>query len=388
MKRKVCAVTGSRAEYGLLRPLLEELKTDRDLKLQIMVTGMHLSSDFDLTYREIQKNGFVIDKRIKILQRSDDPLSISDSIGLAIKGFTRAYRELKPDIVVVLGDRYEIFSAATAAMVSMIPIAHLNGGERTEGSMDEAMRHSITKMSHLHFTSTEEYRKRVIQLGEEPRRVFNVGALGIDNIKKLRLLTKDELEKKINFKFNNIHNLLIAFHPTTLEGDAGGRQFQNLLNVLNDMVKTNFIFTKSNADTGGRAINRLIDKYVSKNSHRAVSFISLGQLNFLSMMQFIDAIVGNSSSGIIEAPSFKIGTINIGDRQKGRIRTESIIDCEPARGDIVAAFRKLYSKEFQRRLKNVKNPYGDGNAAERIKTILKSYDINGILKKPFYNLSL
>ena len=385
MKRKICIVTGSRAEYGLLRPLLKEICADHDLTLQLMVTGTHLSEEYGLTYREIENDGFQIAEKVDIGLHSDTPIGIAESMGLAMSGFAKGYEHLKPDIVVFLGDRFEIFIAAAAATVSRLRIAHLHGGERTEGVIDEVFRHSITKMSHLHFASTEEYRRRIIQLGEDPSRVFNVGAIGLDNIRDLKLLAKEELEDQLNTKFNK-HNLLVTFHPVTLEDNTSGEQFQILLDVLNGLKDTNIIFTKSNADTGGRAINNMIDEYVLKNSENTLSFTSMGQLLYLSTLQFVDAMVGNSSSGIIEAPSFKIGTIDIGDRQKGRIKTESVINCLPLKEDINRAFQKLYSEEFQKSLKNVKNPYGTGGAAKEIKKILKKYDLRDVLKKNFYDI--
>jgi len=385
MKRKICVVTGSRAEYGLLKPLLAEIDNDKNLRLQLLITGMHLSKDFGLTYRDIKKDGFCIDETIDIALSSDTPVAISKSMALAVSGFAKTYHSLKPDIVVLLGDRFEIFAAAAAAHVSRIPIGHIHGGEVTKGVVDDAFRHSITKMSQLHFTSIETYRRRVIQLGESPERVFNVGALGLDNIKKLKLLSKKVLEKELNFKFNK-HNLLVTYHPVTLEKDTSEWQFKNLLDVVDELNDTNIIFTKANADTDGRIINRMLDRYASKRSDKTVVFPSMGQLKYLSTMRFADAVVGNSSSGIIEAPSFKVGTIDIGDRQKGRIKPGSVVWCEPTKKSIRKAFKRLYSSQFQNQLRRVINPYGDGNTAKRIKRILKDYDIRNALKKTFYDI--
>ena len=382
---KVCVVTGTRAEYGLLYWLMKEIQNDKDLQLQIIATGMHLSPEFGLTYKEIEKE-FKIDKKIEILLSSDTPVGISKSMGLAQISFAEAFDELKPDIVVVLGDRFEILAAASSALISRIPIAHIHGGEVTEGAVDEAFRHSITKMSHLHFTSTEEYKKRVIQLGEEPNRVFNVGAMGIENIKRLKLLSKEEFEKSIDFKLNK-KNILVTFHPVTLENATAKEQFEELLSAIDELEETNIIFTKANADTDGRIINKMIDEYVNKNKDKSVAFTSLGQLRYLSALQFMDAVVGNSSSGILEAPSFKIGTINIGDRQKGRIKAKSVIDCKPKKEEIKKAFEKLYSKEFQKMLKNVKNLYEeDGYPSKKIVEVLKKSDLKNILKKRFYDI--
>lgn len=386
MRRKICVVTGTRAEYGLLYWLMKEIEADSEFELQLIVTGMHLSPEFGLTYKEIEKE-FKIDKKIEMLLSSDTSVGISKSMGLAQISFAEAYEELKPDIVVVLGDRYEIFSATSAAMIAKIPIAHLHGGEATEGLIDEPIRHSITKMSHLHFTATNEYKNRVIQLGEHPSRVFNVGGMGIENIKRLKLLSKDEFEKSIEFKLN-IKNILVTFHPVTLENSTAKEQFQELLDAIDELKDTNIIFTKANSDTDGRVINQMIDEYVNKNSNKSVVFTSLGQLRYLSALQYIDAVVGNSSSGLAEAPSFKIGTINIGDRQKGRIKASSIIDCEPNKDSILKSFEKLYSKEFQETLKTTINPYGDGCASKKIVEILKSVDLENILKKSFYDLKV
>ena len=272
-------------------------------------------------------------------------------------------------------------------MIARIPIAHLHGGEITEGAFDEAMRHSITKMSHLHFTATGEYRKRVIQLGEDPANVFNVGGLGIDNIKNLQLMSREEFENAINFKLGT-KNLMITFHPTTLEPDTAREQFQNLLYALDELKDTRFIFTKPNADTEGRVIANKIDEYTyfRRENNKMIAFVNLGQLKYLSAMQFVDGVVGNSSSGLTEAPTFKVGTINIGDRQRGRIKADSVIDCKPTKDSILTAIEKLYSKEFQEKLKNVKNPYGEGGAARKIKKVLKEKDLSDILKKQFYDI--
>ncbi len=384
--RKICIVTGTRAEYGLLYWLMKEIQADPELELQIIVTGMHLSPEFGLTYKEIEKE-FTITKKIEMLLSSDTPVGISKSMGLAQVSFGESFDELKPDIVVVLGDRYELFSAASAAMIARIPIAHLHGGETTEGAFDESIRHSITKMSHLHFTAAEEYRNRVIQLGENPERVYNVGGMGIENIKRLKLLNKDEFEQSIDFNLGK-KNILVTFHPVTLENNTAQEQFQALLDTIDGLKETKIIFTKANSDTDGRIINAMIDAYVADNAQKSVGFASLGQLRYLSALQYVDAVVGNSSSGLTEAPSFAIGTINIGDRQKGRLRASSVIDCIPTRENISEAFETLYSKEFQQTLKDAKNPYGGGNASHSILKVLKEVPLNGLLKKSFYNMGM
>tara|TARA_B110000037_G_scaffold218405_1_gene281337 strand:- start:609 stop:1772 length:1164 start_codon:yes stop_codon:yes gene_type:complete len=383
-KRKVCIVTGSRAEYGLLYWLIKEVEADKNFKLQLIATGMHLSSEFGLTYKEIEKD-FKIDKKIDMHLSSDTSAGISKSMSIAQTSFAKAYIELKPDIVVVLGDRYEIFSAVSSAMISRIPIAHLHGGEATEGSIDEAIRHCITKMSHLHFTATEEYSKRVIQLGENSKRVFNVGGAGIENIKRLKLLTKVKFEKSINFKLKK-KNVLVTFHPVTLEVKTSKKHFQELLNSIDELEDTNIIFTKANSDADGKIINQMIDKYISKNSDKSIGVASLGQLNYLSALQYVDFVIGNSSSGLLEVPSFKIGTINIGDRQKGRIKADSVVDCLPNKKSIKKAIKLVYSKKFQKFLKDVKNPYGDECASKKIIKVLKSVKLENILKKTFFDI--
>lgn len=385
LKKKVCVVTGTRAEYGLFYPLLKRMKKDDFFELQILVTGMHLSPEFGLTYQEIEEDGFLINEKVEMLLSSDTGVGVSKSIGLGIIGFADAFDRLKPDLVVLLGDRFETFAAAVSAFVAKIPIAHLYGGEVTEGVIDDAFRHSITKMSYLHFTSAEEYKKRVIQLGESPDRVFNVGALGLDNIKDMKPLSKKELESQLNFKFGE-KTALVTYHPVTLENNNSEQQFKELLFILKGFKDLKIIFTRPNADTGGRIIINLIDEYVQKNSNKTMNFKSLGRLKYLSTLRYVDLVIGNSSSGIIEAPSFGIPTVNIGDRQKGRIKAESIIDCSQVKKDIRAAIKKALSDDFKRVCKTVKNPYGDGKASEKIVSILKNKLLKPIvLKKEFFD---
>jgi GDP/UDP-N,N'-diacetylbacillosamine 2-epimerase (hydrolysing) len=363
---------------------MKEIQADTNLELQVIVTGMHLAPEFGLTYKEIEKE-FAIDKKIEMLLSSDTPVGISKSMGLAQISFAEAYAELGPDIIVVLGDRFEIFSAAAAAMIARIPIAHIHGGETTEGAFDEAIRHSITKMSHLHFAATEEYRKRIIQLGEVPEHVFNVGAPGLDSIANLNLLTRDELEKAIDFKLGK-KNLLVTFHPVTLEQNTARDQFRQLIQALDELDDTHLIFTKANADTDGRAINLMLDEYVAANSGKAAVFASLGQLRYLSALRFVDAVVGNSSSGLIEAPSFRIATVNIGDRQKGRIKAASVIDCPPVKAEISSAIRQVYDPVTQERLRGVINPYGMGGSSMKIVATLRSAPLQDLVKKHFNDL--
>lgn len=386
--KKVCVVTGTRAEYGILRPLIKKINKDNELILQIVATGMHLSPEFGMTYKEIEKDGFVIDEKVEILLSADTPTSICKTMGLAMISFGETLQRLKPDAIVILGDRYEMLAVATVAMILKIPILHLHGGELTEGLIDDAIRHSITKMSYLHFTSTEQYRKRVIQLGEDPKRVFNVGAMGIESIKEFELLTKEELEKSIDFSLGEKF-ILVTFHPVTLDDESPKEQFKSLLDALDEYEDIKILFTKANSDTYGRIINEMIDNYVVKNKHKAIAFKSLGQLRYYSAMKYCDIVLGNSSSGIIEAPSFKKPTINIGDRQRGRIEAESIINCKPNKKDIVNAINIATSDEFKFKLKDIVNPYGEGNVSDSIVKqikILFDKSENISLKKVFYDI--
>ena len=385
-KRSVCVVTGSRAEYGLLYWLMKEIQIAKDLELQIIATGMHISPEFGNTYRQIEQDGFKIDKKVEMLLSSDSEVGITKSMGLGLIGFADAIDNLKPDLIIVLGDRFEIFSAVSAAMIAKIPVAHLHGGEVTEGAFDESIRHSITKMSHLHFTATEEYKKRVIQLGEQPERVFNVGAVGVDNIKKLTLLSREEFEKSIDFSLAQ-RNLLITFHPVTLENATAREQFTNILQAVDKQVDTHLIFTKANADTNGKVINQMIDEYVTLHPEKAIAFTSLGQLRYLSALQYVDGVVGNSSSGLVEVPSFKICTINIGDRQRGRIKADSVIDCDTSVESIQSSLNKLFSPLFQEQLQQIKNPYGNGGASKKIVEIIRIFSLDRVLKKRFYNIN-
>jgi len=383
--RKICVVTGSRAEYGLVSRLMGLIKGDSSLTLQIIATNMHLSPEFGNTYKEIEKDGFRIDKRVEMLLSSDTANATTKSVGLATIGFADAYEDLKPDLLLVVGDRYEILAAVTAALFYRIPVVHLHGGEITEGAYDDAIRHAITKMSHLHFTATEVYRNRVIQLGEEPARVFNAGAIGLDNIKYLQLMQKSELEKSLDFNFGE-KSVLVTFHPVTLENNTGEEQTHNLLQALESMASLQILITLPNSDTNGRIIMQLINRFVDKNKNRSRAFASLGQIRYLSALQFVDAVVGNSSSGIIEAPSFGIPTLNIGERQHGRIKAESIIDCEPTVIDIRKKLTHVLSAEFRKKCKNIKNPYYKEDTAEIILKTIKVTAINGLTQKKFYNL--
>ena len=384
MTRKICVVTGTRADYGLLRWVMQGIQNEPDLALQIIATSMHLSPEFGLTYREIEKDGFQIDRKVEMLTSSDTPVGIAKSMGLGMIGFADALKDLAPDLLLVLGDRFEILSAAAAALVARIPVAHLHGGEATEGAFDESIRHAITKMSHLHFVAAEEYRQRVIQMGESEDRVFLVGGLGVDNIRRLKLLERAELENSLDFKLK-CKNLLITFHPVTLETNTSANQMAELLANLANLNDTGLIFTMPNADTDGRVLIKMIEQFVEHHPN-ARAFKSLGQLRYFSCVAQVDGVVGNSSSGLTEVPSFNKGTINIGDRQRGRIQAKSIINCEPNRESIAAALKQLYSKKFQIGLNDVCNPYGEGGASEKILTILKQPVGREFIKKFFNDL--
>lgn len=386
-KRKICVVTGSRAEYGLLYWVLRGIEETDDLELQLVVTCMHLSPEFGLTYRQIEKDGFKISRKVEILLSSDTPTGVSKSIGMGMIGFSDVYNDLKPDIVLMLGDRFELLAAATAALVAVLPIAHIHGGEVTEGAFDEAIRHSISKMSHLHFTSTEEYRRRIIQLGEHPDRVFNVGAPGLDNIFRLKLLDRECAEETIGMKLGS-RSLLVAWHSVTLDPNNACKHFQELLNAVDEMDGLKLVFTKANADNEGRRINQMIDAYVHKYPNKAVVHTSLGQRNYLSVLTYVDGVVGNSSSGIIEAPSLKTGTINIGSRQSGRVRADSVIDCDPNTASIRKALERLFSPVFKEIVNKGDNPHGNGNGnvAEKILNELSGYPLDNICQKSFFDL--
>ena len=383
---KICVVSGTRAEYGLLYWTMKAIQDNPNLELSVCVTGMHLSPEFGLTYKQIESDGFQIDGKIEMLVSSDTSVGITKSIGLGLIGFADFFERTKPDWILVLGDRFEIFAAVSAAMIARIPVAHCHGGEATEGLIDEAIRHSITKMAHLHFTSTVEYRNRVIQLGEQPKNVFHVGALGIENINRLKLLNKEEFEASIDFKLSSL-NFLVTFHPVTLDNASAEQQFTELVEALSSFKVAKIIFTKPNADNDGRVIIKLIDEFVSNNPTNAKSFISLGQLRYLSAIKHCQVVIGNSSSGLIEVPSFKKPTINIGDRQQGRIEAESVISCKPEKKSIIEAITLALSEEFQNQLPNIKNPYGEGNSSVKILDTILSKSVGNILKKNFYNIT-
>lgn len=384
--KKVCVVTGTRAEYGLLKPLIKKIDCDKDLKLQLVVTGMHLSPEFGLTYQEIEQDGFAITERNEMLLSSDTPNGITKSVGLGTIGFADIFTRIEPDMVIILGDRYEAFAAATAAMVHRIPITHIHGGELTEGIIDEAIRHAITKMSMLHFTTTKEYQNRVVQLGEHPDRVFCVGSLGVENIKTQTLMSKKELESSIQINLDKPY-IMVTFHPVTLENNMAKEQFEYLLEALDSLQNYLILFTKANADTDGRIINQEIDAYVNKNKSRVFAVASLGMIRYLSALQYCDMVVGNSSSGIIEAPSFHIPTVNIGNRQKGRVRGKSVVDCECTPNEIIKAIHLAQRMHKANALQNEDNPYEGKNTSETILDVIKKSLETGIdIKKSFYDI--
>lgn len=385
MKRTICVITGTRAEYGLLYWLMKGIQDDPELNLQVVATGMHLSPEFGLTCQEIEKDGFHVDKKIEMLLSADTASAVCKSTGLGMISFTDALNDLQPDMVVILGDRFEMLAAASVALISRIPIVHIHGGEITAGAFDDSIRHAITKMAWWHFVAADEYKKRVIQLGENPKRVFQVGGMGVDGIVKSQLLKRDELEKRLDFKFGK-KNIMVTFHSVTLERGTSTRQFHEILNALDDLEDTKLIFTVPNADTEGRVLKNMIDEFVKTRLEKSASFTSMGQLNYLSALQFVDVVLGNSSSGLTEAPTFKIGTINIGDRQKGRLKADSVIDCDPDKESVLQSINRLYSADFQRKLKTVLNPYGEGHASEKILGILKKESLPKELKKEFYDL--
>lgn len=384
--KKLTIVTATRAEYGLLAPIIKKFINEPEIDVRVVVTGAHLSPEFGMTVKEIEADGIPIDKKIEILLSSDTPVAISKSMGLALISFAEYFDESKPDALMVLGDRYETLAVACAAMNARIPIIHLYGGEATEGAIDEAVRNAITKMSFLHFTSTEEYKHRVIQMGEAPDRVFCVGAMGVENAKKMPFLSKVDLEDKLGFALGEDYAVL-TFHPVTLENNTAEQQVKELLEAICQLPEITFLCTKANADANGRIINELIEKYSQKYSNIYL-VDSLGAQGYLSAVKYAKFVIGNSSSGIVEVPSFKIPTINIGDRQLGRIQDRSVINCKPIKKEILDAIKKALSKDFEDELNNLKSPYGDGETSDKIVELTEDFFNNDRfkLKKKFYNL--
>jgi GDP/UDP-N,N'-diacetylbacillosamine 2-epimerase (hydrolysing) len=384
--KKVCVITATRAEYDGLYPLLKKFKNSKSLKLELVVTGAHLCEEFGNTYEKIEKDGFKISQKIHMLLSSDSANAISKSVALGIISFADYFSQKKPDMIVLMGDRYELLSVCISAANEIIPIAHISGGEITEGAIDDNIRHAITKFSYLHFVANEEYRKRVIQLGEDPNRVFAFGELSLENIVSQNFLSLRDLEKKINFPLANPY-VLVTFHPTTLENDSAKKQFEQLLLALS---KTNFkiIFTKTNADKGRKIINKFIDKFVNEDPTKSIAFKSLGRELYLNVMKFCSMVIGNSSSGIYESPSLNVPSINIGDRQKGRIQSESTVNCEAICSEILKSIKKVSSKNFKNKIKSIQNPYKKNDTSKKIfKTIEDFLTVKEInIKKKFYDL--
>tara|TARA_B100000315_G_scaffold127921_1_gene117638 strand:+ start:10918 stop:12099 length:1182 start_codon:yes stop_codon:yes gene_type:complete len=386
--RKIAVVTGTRAEYGLLYWIIKGIHEDPDVELQLIVTGMHLSHEFGLTVNEIEKDGFPISERVEMLLSSDTEIAISTSMGLGMIGFANAYKRLMPNILVVLGDRFEILSAVSAAVPFNIPVAHIHGGESTEGSMDELFRHAITKMSFIHFPTVKVYADRIIQMGEDPQKVFCVGAPGIDNIFKLNLLNKSRIAQELNLPDKKDWGI-ITYHPETLEKDNAKTGIDEILSSINEFKNIFWIFTMPNADTEGRIITKSIEIYTKKNKCVGRLFPSLGQLNYLSVLQNSIVMVGNSSSGIIEAPSFKLPVVNIGDRQTGRIKANNILDVKECKKSLITdAIKRAISKDFRYSLEKLENPYGSDGASDKLVEILKVVSLSGSVKKQFHEISI
>jgi len=385
--RRICIVTGTRAEYGLLYWLMREVQEDPELDLQVVATGMHLSPEFGLTYQEIEEDGFEIDEKVEMLTSSDTPVGIAKSMGLGTIGFADALSRLDPNVLVILGDRYEMLSVAQAALVARIPIAHIHGGEITEGAVDDSIRHAVTKMAHVHFTATDPFRRRVIQLGERPERVFNVGAPGLDYMRRLDLMGQGDLESSLDFELGN-PTFLITYHPATLQDRPSEESVEELLDALDQFPNARLIFTKANADAEGRKINERIEEYVQRESSRARLYSSLGQRRYLSALHHVDLVLGNSSSGLTEAPAVPVPTVNLGTRQRGRPRAESVIDCREQTDAIAESIRKALSESFRGTLENVTSPYGDGKTTPRIRRRLKEIPLEDLTTKSFYDLNV
>lgn len=384
--RKICVVTGSRAEYGLLQWIMRHLQHDPSVQMQVLVTGMHLSPEYGNTWQAIAADGFPIDRKVEMLLSSDTPQAMAKSTGIGLMGMADALHDLAPDLLVILGDRFEILAAATAAALMRIPIAHVHGGEATEGAIDDSLRHAITKLSHLHFASTETYRQRIIQMGEQPDHVFCFGAPGIDSIASLQLLSRDQLEDSIGFQLGE-HFLLVTFHPVTLGTTSSSDDMAELLAALSEMPEdVRFLITLPNADAGGRALATQIRDFTNCNPNRAIAITSLGQLRYLSAMKHCLAVVGNSSSGIIEAPTLGVGIVNIGDRQKGRVQAASVINCQPFRECIRKSIEQVLTPEYRALADAVVNPYGMPGASELISRTITSAPLAQLRSKPFHDL--
>lgn len=384
MKRKIAVFTGTRAEYGLLYELISEIQRSPFMQLQLIVSGTHLSPEFGSTWRQIEADGFPIEARVEMLLASDTAVGVTKSMGLGIIGFADELDRLKPDILVVLGDRYEALAIAQSAMIARIPIAHIHGGEATEGLIDEAIRHSITKMAHLHFVAAEEYQRRVLQLGEDPQRVWVVGASGLDNIAKLEPLSKTALETDLGLELRT-PTFLVTYHPVTLGNEDSALAMRTLLEVLDDAGGT-IIITGANADTGGVELRREATRFAAARPGRVASVESLGATRYLSLMQHADVVIGNSSSGLLEAPAVGTPTVDIGERQSGRLLAPSVIHCSEAAEDIRRAVKQALTDQHRQIAARRQTPYGTPGSAERISRVLDTYPLDGILKKRFFDL--
>lgn len=385
--KTICVLTATRAEYGLLKRLILRLDADPDFRIKTVVTGMHLSPEFGNTYQEIEADGIIIDEKISILTDTDGPAAVSLEMGQALIAFGAYFEKTRPDLLVVLGDRYETLAVCLAAVNQRIPIAHLHGGEKTEGALDDVYRHAITKLSFLHFPCAEEYRQRIIQMGEDPERVYNVGAMSTENILNQELLSKNELEESISFSLGDSYGV-VTFHPVTLEENTALDQVRELLATLVEISDMKYIITKANADQGGRSVNQLLDEFAATHREQFCVVESLGMKRYLSALKYASMVIGNSSSGLLEAPVFQIPTVNIGDRQKGRLRATSVIDCAPEKSAIHSAIQQAKNPDFLKEIRKEKKLYGDGTTSEQIIEVLKKYLLDGEinLKKTFYDM--
>lgn len=384
--RNICVITGTRAEYGLLSGLMKLIDQSSYTHLQIIATNMHLSAQYGNTYQEIENDGFLITERVPILVESEiGENAIINAMARTMQGISEAFDKLRPDLIVILGDRYEMLAVASTALIKCIPIAHISGGALSYGACDDAIRHSITKMSHLHFTETEVYRKRVIQLGEQPERVFNVGALGVENIKHVSLMTREEIEEDLKFEIGD-KTLLITYHPVTLSASNPIDDINALFAALNEHPDLRVIFTMPNSDTGGQVIADAIEKYAAQHTNRVCAYKSLGMKRYLSVMKYCAAVVGNSSSGIVEAPSFHIPTLNIGSRQDGRLAADSVHNCATNKESISLGIDYILSDKFREIAVNTTNPYEKEGTAQEIFDVISTFPLEGIIKKQFYNI--
>ncbi len=385
MKRKICVITGSRSEYGLLKNLIREIKKEKNFKLNLVATGMHLSKKHGSTYKEIMADGFKINHKINLNIKKDSKFEISQSLSTGIKNFTKILSLVKPDLIIFLGDRHEILPVAMVGLIFNIPLAHISGGEITEGAIDNQIRHCLTKLSHFHFVANSRYRKRIIQMGEVPKNVFVTGGLGVDAIKSIKLLDKKELEKKLNFKIKK-NNIMVTYHPVTLEDGSTSKHFRQILLAIKEIKNTSIIFTMPNNDPEYSVVFKMVKNFVKKNKNSKY-FVNLGHLKYFSCLKYSKYVLGNSSSAIHEVPTFKIPSINVGDRQKGRIKSVSTIDCKPKKNSILKAFVKADLLYKQKKLVNCKNPYGDPGSSKKIVKILKNLSFDNIIKKKFFDIN-